>query len=65
MVLKTSNQYYPRLWDTVRQLATSYNVALAPLTSGFVDKGYDLGSEAIRPHAEPSHCLLPVKASVP
>jgi hypothetical protein len=49
LVLKTSNQYFPGLWDTVRQLATSYNVVLSPLTSGFVDKGYDLGSEAIRP----------------
>ena len=49
LVLKTSNQYYSGLWDTVRQLATSYNVTLAPLLSGFVEKGYDLGSEAIRP----------------
>ena len=51
LLLKTSNQYYPHLWDTVRQLANRYNLQLAPLLSGFVDKGYDFGSEAIRPVA--------------
>lgn len=51
LLLKTSNQYYPHFWDTVRQLANRYNVQLTPLTSGFVDKGYDFGSEAIRPIA--------------
>ena len=49
ILLKTSNQYYPHLWDTVRQLATKYAVSLTPLASGFVDKGYDLGSGSIRP----------------
>lgn len=49
ILLKTSNQYYPHLWDTVRQLATKYAVQLTPLASGFVDKGYDFGSGEIRP----------------
>ena len=49
LLLKTSNQYYPHLWDTVQQLASRYAVPLTPLQSGFVDKGYDFGSEAIRP----------------
>jgi len=51
ILLKTSNQYYAHLWDTVRQLASKNNIALTPLTSGFVDKGYDLGSDAVRPLA--------------
>lgn len=52
LLLRTSNQYYAGLWDTVRQLAGRYEVPLAPLASGFVDKGYDMGSEAIRPLAQ-------------
>jgi hypothetical protein len=51
LLLKTSNQYYPHFWDTVQQLANRHNIQLTPLTSGFVDKGYDFGSEAIRPLA--------------
>src|SRR5438309_6579751 len=49
VLLKTSNQYYPYLWDTVRQIASRYNVPLTPLVSGFVDKGLDVGGSAIRP----------------
>ena len=49
IVLKTSNQYYNQLWDTVRHIATRNNIQLAPITSGFVEKGYDLGSPYIRP----------------
>lgn len=51
ILLKTGNQYYTGLWDTVRQLATQYHVDVTPLASGFVDKGYDLGSNVIRPLA--------------
>lgn len=51
ILLKTSNQYYAHLWDTVRQLANQYNISLSPLSSGFVDKGNDIGSDAIRPLA--------------
>ena len=47
IVLKTSNQYFPNLWATVRELANASNVQLASVTSGFVDKGYDFGSEKI------------------
>lgn len=49
IVLKTSNQYIANLWDTVRRLATVHNIQLTPVTSGFVDKGYDLGSSYVRP----------------
>lgn len=51
IILKTSNRWYHQLWDTVRQLANRNNIQLTPITSGFVDKGYDLGSQYIRPMA--------------
>lgn len=48
IILKTSNQYYPNLWATVRSLANSYHVQLTPVSSGFVDKGYDFGSSRVQ-----------------
>jgi hypothetical protein len=48
IILRTSNQYIPNLWTTVRELATKYNVQLTPVSSGFVDKGYDFGSSRVR-----------------
>ncbi|HUQ96969.1 MAG TPA: M14 metallopeptidase family protein, partial [Chitinophagaceae bacterium] len=47
IILKTSNKAYPNLWDTVQQLANRFHVVLTPLSSGFVDKGFDFGSESI------------------
>jgi len=44
VVLKTSNQYFPNLWQTVRQLANDSKIQLTPITTGFVDKGNDFGS---------------------
>ncbi|WP_428327737.1 M14 family metallopeptidase [Mucilaginibacter sp.] len=41
----------------VAQIATSLNQDLTPLMSGFVDKGYDLGSDVIRYIHQP-HVLL-------
>jgi Predicted carboxypeptidase len=49
IVLKTSNQYVPDLWSTVINLANANNVTITPVSSGFVDKGYDFGSSRIRP----------------
>jgi hypothetical protein len=49
LILKTSNQYVPDLWQTVRNLATTYHVQLTPVASGFVEKGYDFGSAKIHP----------------
>jgi hypothetical protein len=49
LILKTSNQYYPGLWETVRDLANANNVQLTSVSSGFVDKGYDFGSSKVRP----------------
>jgi hypothetical protein len=48
LVLKTSNQFYPKLWDSIQHIATQFNIRLTPVSSGFVDKGYDLGSPYIR-----------------
>ncbi|HVF81596.1 MAG TPA: M14 metallopeptidase family protein [Flavisolibacter sp.] len=47
IVLRTSNQYYSNLWETVRSLATANNVQLAALTTGMVEKGADFGSSRI------------------
>lgn len=49
LVLKTSNQYIPDLWKTVRELASVNNVQLTSVASGFVDKGYDFGSSKVHP----------------
>ena len=48
IILRTSNQYVPNLWGTVRDLASKFNVPLTPVNSGFVDKGYDFGSSRVR-----------------
>jgi hypothetical protein len=46
--MKTGNQYTPGLWSTVRTLANEHGVQLHSVSSGFVDKGYDFGSNRIR-----------------
>lgn len=49
IVLKTSNQYYTNLWSDVRAAANNNHIQLTPVSSGFVDKGYDFGSSKVRP----------------
>lgn len=49
LILKTSNQYVPDLWKTVRDLAGANSVQITPVTSGFVDEGYDFGSSKVHP----------------
>lgn len=49
VVMKTSNQYVPNLWNMVRSLADSAGVQLTPVTTGFVDKGFDFGSAKMLP----------------
>jgi hypothetical protein len=58
LILKTSNQYTPALWDTVRSLANKYGVTLASVGSGFVDKGFDFGSSKVHPLKAPRVALL-------
>lgn len=49
VIMKTSNQFVPNLWNTVRTLADSAQVVLTPVATGFVDKGYDFGSSSVLP----------------
>lgn len=49
VVLKTSNQYQPNLWQTVRTLADAAGVSLTAVATGMVDKGYDFGSSKVLP----------------
>lgn len=49
IVLKTSNQYMPQLWQTVRSMADTAGVKLAAVSTGFVDKGLDFGSSSVVP----------------
>lgn len=49
IVLKTSNQYLPQLWQTVRTMANDAGVKIASVTTGFVDKGLDFGSSSVLP----------------
>ncbi len=58
IVLKTSNRYYAGLWDTVRQVANRAAVQLTPVTSGWVEKGYDFGSSRVRPLGDKKVALL-------
>ena len=58
IVLKTSNQYYPNLWDTVRQLANASNILLTPVNTGFVEKGADFGSSRVRAIAKRRMALV-------
>jgi hypothetical protein len=49
IVLKTSNQYVPQLWQTVQRMADEAAVKLSAVSSGFVDKGLDFGSSSVLP----------------
>ena len=58
MILKTGNQYFAGLWDTVRQVANRSGVQLTPVTSGWVEQGYDFGSSRVRPLQQRKVALL-------
>ncbi|MGZ3882501.1 MAG: zinc carboxypeptidase, partial [Flavisolibacter sp.] len=49
LILKTSNQHVGNLWKTVTDAANSFNLQVTPVTSGFVDRGYDFGSSKVHP----------------
>ncbi|MGZ3853348.1 MAG: zinc carboxypeptidase, partial [Flavisolibacter sp.] len=49
LILKTSNQHVENLWKTVTDAANSFNLQVTPVTSGFVDRGYDFGSSKVHP----------------
>lgn len=48
IVIKTSNQHIPDLWERVRRHADANNIQLTAVATGFVDKGVDFGSSKIR-----------------
>ena len=48
----------PRLWDWVEDNARTYGVSLSPISSGFVDKGPDFGSDLVRMVHPPRVAML-------
>lgn len=59
IVLRTANRSFGKnLWSTVREVADAENVQLFPVSSGFVDKGYDFGSGKVHPFKAPKVALL-------
>ena len=45
LILKTSNN--SMAWDVVRKICNENNTALYPISTGFVDKGFDFGSSKV------------------
>jgi len=59
LVLKTANKSLGNnLWNEVRKTADANNVKLFSVTTGFVDKGYDFGSDKVHPFKAPKVVLL-------
>ena len=59
IVLKTANKTFGNnLWAEVRKAADANNVKLYPVSTGFVDKGYDFGSDKVHPFKAPKVVLL-------
>jgi hypothetical protein len=59
IVLKTANKSFGgNLWSEVRKAADANNVKLYPVSTGFVDKGYDFGSDKVHPFKAPKVALL-------
>jgi hypothetical protein len=59
IVLKTSNKSFGNnLWSEVRKAADANNIRLYPVSTGFVDKGYDFGSDKVHPFKAPKVALL-------
>jgi hypothetical protein len=65
IILKTSNQYQPQLWNEVRELADKFNVTLTPVSTGFVEKGFDFGSSSVHPLRAPKIALLAGEGTSP
>ena len=54
IVLKTANKAKGRnLWSVVREVADANSIQLYPVSSGFVDKGFDFGSDMVHPFKAP------------
>ena len=54
IVLKTANKAKGKnLWSVVREVADANSIQLYPVSSGFVDKGFDFGSDMVHPFKAP------------
>ncbi len=50
IILKTANKSFgSTLWSKVKEIADAEGIQLYPVSSGFVDKGYDFGSDKVHP----------------
>lgn len=59
IILKTANSSFGNnLFTEVKKIADANNIQLFPVTTGFVDKGYDFGSEKVHPIRAPKVVLL-------
>jgi hypothetical protein len=56
LALKTSNS--ANAWETIRKIATENNVQLYPISTGFVDKGFDFGSNKVHFMKAPRVAML-------
>lgn len=59
IILKTANRSFGQnLWNTVNDIAAAGGTQLYPVSSGFVDKGNDFGSDKVHPFKAPKVVLL-------
>ena len=59
IILKTANNNLgANLWNEVRKIADSNNIQLYPVSTGFVDKGFDFGSSKVHPIKAPKVAML-------
>jgi hypothetical protein len=59
IIIKTANRSFGKnLWSIVREVADANNVQLYSISSGFVDKGYDLGSGKVHAFKAPRVALV-------
>ena len=59
LILRTANKSFGKnLWNKVREIADANAVKLYPVSTGFVDKGADFGSDKVHPFKAPKVALL-------
>jgi hypothetical protein len=59
IIVKTGNTSLGNnLWNVVKSIADANNIQLYPVTTGFVDKGFDFGSSKVHPIKAPRVVML-------
>lgn len=59
IILRTSNQKFGNeLWNVTRQIADENAIQLYPVSTGMVDKGFDFGSDKVKPLKVPRIVLI-------